>query len=50
VTEVDDDIGCLVVGGMTYGKGTHVLWNYEDVKDYPDFQRYVEEGKIKVLN
>ena len=48
VVEVDEKVGYLYVDGLTFTKGRHELWNYEKIKDGPEFQRYVASGKIVV--
>jgi hypothetical protein len=50
VKEVDEGVGYLYVDGLTLEKGVHRLWNYEEIKDGPDFKRYVASGRIVVLD
>lgn len=50
VKEVDEGVDYLYVDGFTWPKGQMRLWNYEEVKDGPDFKRHVESGKIVVLD
>jgi hypothetical protein len=49
VKEIDEEAGYLFVDGLTLSKGRHKLWNYEVVKDGPDFKRHVASGKVVVL-
>jgi hypothetical protein len=37
-----------VDGGPTYSNGLHSLWNYDQLKHGPDFNKYVNEKKIIV--
>jgi hypothetical protein len=50
VTKVDEEVGYLYVDGLTLQKGINRLWNYEELKDGPDFKRYVASGYIVVLD
>ncbi|MCA1702561.1 MAG: hypothetical protein LC808_04550 [Actinobacteria bacterium] len=44
------ELGYVIIGGATYPEGVHELWNYEEVKEWPDFKKLVDEGKIELLD
>ena len=43
------ELGYVIIGRMTYPEGEHELWNYEDVKEWSDFRKLMEEGKVVLL-
>ena len=40
------ECGYVIIGLMTFGEGEHELWNYEEIKEWPDFKKLAGEGKI----
>jgi hypothetical protein len=44
------DAGYVLIGHMTFEKGEHVLWNYEEIREWPDFKNLCAAGKVEVLD
>ncbi len=43
------EYGYVIIGLMTLNEGEQDLWNYEEIKEWPEFKKLVDEGKILII-